>query len=270
VYYKANVQPRIFAYYRTSSGIWTYWASAQFTASPTSWSRATWATPALPSGATNISVGMGLSVVGSVTMDDFALFDDAPPPDTTAPTTTINCNGGAEPTGCAGGWYADAVSVELSAVDDAGGSGVKEIRYTTDGSDPTAATGTLYNGPFSVMSTTTVKYRAFDNAGNAETVKSQQIRIDTTAPSVRITAPVDGATVTGSVKITTATSDVDSGVARVSFYVDGVLLTTATTSPYSTQWVTKKTTKGRHTLTAVARDNAGNQTTSAAVGVTVA
>ena len=61
---------------------------------------------------------------------------------------------------------------------DTGGSGLKEIRYTTDGSTPTATTGTVYSGAFSVGSTTTVKYRAVDNAGNAEAVNSQQIQID--------------------------------------------------------------------------------------------
>ena len=34
--------------------------------------------------------------------------------------------------------------------------------------DPTATTGALYISGFTVASTSTVKYRAFDNAGNAE------------------------------------------------------------------------------------------------------
>ena len=51
------------------------------------------------------------------------------------------------------------------------GSGVAAIRYTTDGSDPTASS-TLYTRPFSVSATTTVKYRAWDNAGNVEATKT--------------------------------------------------------------------------------------------------
>src|SRR5205823_2647532 len=46
--------------------------------------------------------------------------------DTTPPVSTISCNGGA----CAS-WYTSAVSVTLSAMDEAGGSGVASIRYTT-------------------------------------------------------------------------------------------------------------------------------------------
>ena len=56
-------------------------------------------------------------------------------PDATPPTTSIQCDGGS----CAGGWYTTDVSVALSAVD--GGSGLNEIRYTTDGSDPARSTG---------------------------------------------------------------------------------------------------------------------------------
>src|SRR5439155_14852369 len=40
-------------------------------------------------------------------------------------------------------------------------------------------------------------------------------------------------------------------------------------SPYSTSWDTTTATNGSHTLTAIARDAAGNTTTSAAVTVTV-
>src|SRR5213078_3434575 len=42
-----------------------------------------------------------------------------------------------------------------------------------------------------------------------------------------------------------------------------------TTSPYSVSWNTTTVSNGSHSLTAVARDAAGNQTTSAAITVTV-
>jgi hypothetical protein len=111
------------------------------------------------------------------------------PSDTTAPTTTIQCNAAA----CSSSYYNANVSVTLAATDNASGSGVKEIRYTTDGSTPTASdaatpNGTTYSGAFTVSSTATVKYRAFDNAGNAEAVKSQQINIDKVAPTVTASA----------------------------------------------------------------------------------
>jgi hypothetical protein len=90
-----------------------------------------------------------------------------------------------------------------------------------------------------------------------------------TGTPVAITAPANGAKVTASVKVTASASDAGSGIANVTFYLDGKLLATVTTTPYSTPWNTKKSTKGTHTLTAIARDNAGNTSTSAPVTVTV-
>ena len=112
--------------------------------------------------------------------------------DTTAPTTTSSAtvpNGAGTSPYTAGSWTNKDVTLSLSAQDNTGGSGVKEIRYTTDGTDPTATTGTVYSGPITRTSTTLVKFRAFDNAGNAEAVKSFQVNIDKSAPT--ITASLD-------------------------------------------------------------------------------
>jgi hypothetical protein len=85
---------------------------------------------------------------------------------------------------------------------------------------------------------------------------------DTTAPAVQITAPGAGATVTGTASVAANASD-NSGVAGVQFKLDGANLGTEdTTSPYSTSWDSAKTTSGAHTLTAVARDAAGNTATT--------
>jgi hypothetical protein len=103
-------------------------------------------------------------------------------PDTTAPISTIACDGSA----CQTAAYSTSVSVSLTATDNTGGSGVAQIRYTTDDSTPTATTGTVYSSPFSVNATQTVKWLAVDNAGNAEAVRSQTITItppDTTPRS---------------------------------------------------------------------------------------
>jgi peptidoglycan/xylan/chitin deacetylase (PgdA/CDA1 family) len=182
--------------------------------------------------------------------------------DTTAPTSSIACNGST----CSSGWYGRPVSVSLSATD-GGGSGVAAIRYTTNGTDPTTSSP-LYTAPFTVSSTTTVKYRAWDNAGNVEATKSQLIRVDTTPPTVAITNPTNGATVSGNVKISAAAADADSGVAQVSFYADGVLIGTSR-SNYFVNWNTAKVQKGQHALVAIAQDVAGNSQTSAAITVTV-
>src|SRR5262249_34319240 len=54
--------PRFFAYYR-SGGSWVFWTQSPVFASTSAWTQATWSTPALPAGATNLSVGMGLQNV---------------------------------------------------------------------------------------------------------------------------------------------------------------------------------------------------------------
>ncbi len=71
------------------------------------------------------------------------------------------------------------------------------------------------------------------------------------------------------IKVVASPADADSGVASVKFYVDGLVLDTVTSSPWQTQWNTKKYTPGQHVLTAVATDRAGNTKTSASVTVTV-
>ena len=60
------------------------------------------------------------------------------------------------------------------------------------------------------------------------------------------------------------------GVAGVQFRLDGAVLGAEDTqSPFSVSWDTTTAANGSHSLTAVARDAAGNSTTSAAVSVTV-
>ena len=68
----------------------------------------------------------------------------------------------------------------------------------------------------------------------------------------------------GGVPVTASASD-NIGVAGVRFFVDGAQVGAEdTVSPYSITWDTTTVTDGSHTLTAMARDGAGNTTTSAA------
>ena len=80
-----------------------------------------------------------------------------------------------------------------------------------------------------------------------------------------------GGTVSGTVSLTADSSDPapGSGVASVQFLVDGNVVATDTTAPYSTSWNTATTTNGPHTIAVRATDGAGNVTTSPAVQVTV-
>src|SRR5215472_12615967 len=92
---------------------------------------------------------------------------------------------------------------------------------------------------------------------------------DTTPPTVSMTAPSNGATVSGTVAVSANASD-NVGVVGVQFRLDGASLGAEDTSaPYSVSWNTSGAANGTHTLTATARDAAGNSTTSATVTVTV-
>ncbi|MBI2116975.1 MAG: hypothetical protein HYT85_18110 [candidate division NC10 bacterium] len=92
---------------------------------------------------------------------------------------------------------------------------------------------------------------------------------DTTPPTVSITSPGAGATVSGTITVSANGTD-NVGVAGVQFKLDGANLGAETTiPPYSISWNTATTGNGSHALTAVARDTAGNSTVSAAITVTV-
>jgi uncharacterized membrane protein len=93
---------------------------------------------------------------------------------------------------------------------------------------------------------------------------------DTTAPTVSLSAPSGGSSLSGSSVAVSATVSDNAGVAGVQFKLDGADLGSEDTSaPYSVTWNTASASNGSHSLTAVARDTSNNTTTSAPVSVTV-
>jgi len=133
-------------------------------------------------------------------------------------------------------------------------------------------TATASNGSHSLTAT------ARDAAGNQATSAALSVTVsngggggggDTTPPTVSITAPTASATVSGTTTITATASD-NVGVSGVQFKLDGTNLGVEdTTAPYTLSWDTTAASNASHSLTATARDAAGNQTTSTAVSVTV-
>jgi hypothetical protein len=202
---------------------------------------------------------------GTVVRTVYEAMSGAPPPppgqDTFPPSTTIACNGAP----CSG-WYASTVSVSLSATDS---SGVAATRYTTDGSEPTDSSP-AYAGPFGVSTTTTLRYRSWDTAGNVEATKTQAIQVDSTGPTVAITQPTAGSTITAPrTTIVANASDPQSGIRQVVFLVDGVSIGSASSAPYEITWRTQKKAAGPHQLTAIATNGAGASTTSNSVTTTI-
>ena len=92
--------------------------------------------------------------------------------------------------------------------------------------------------------------------------------VDTEAPATSITSPSNGATVSDTVTVSASATD-DVGVTKVDFYVNGALSSSDTSAPYSFSWNTTLVANGGYSLTSRAYDAAGNDTTSAAVNVTV-
>jgi hypothetical protein len=92
---------------------------------------------------------------------------------------------------------------------------------------------------------------------------------DTTAPTVSMTTPANGATLSGTATVSCNAAD-NVGVASVQLQIDGANVGSAdTSSPYSFTLNTAGYANGSHTLQAIARDAAGNQTTSAAITITI-
>ncbi|MEK6589648.1 MAG: hypothetical protein AABZ11_03130 [Nitrospinota bacterium] len=98
--------------------------------------------------------------------------------DTTPPVTSISLSGAMG----SNDWFVSDVTVNLTATDEAGGSGVAFTEYSIDG----GTSWSNYTGPFLISSEgmTAVLFRSQDNAGNVETAKSAGLKIDKTPPSL--------------------------------------------------------------------------------------
>src|SRR5438876_147371 len=122
--------------------------------------------------------------------------------------------------------------------------------------------GTLYH----------YRVRSHDASGNlavsADSTFST-IAVDTTVPTISIASPAASAVVSGTITVSATASD-NVGVVGVQYKLDGANLSAEQTiAPYAISWDTTAATNAAHTLTAVARDAAGNAATSAPVTITV-
>jgi hypothetical protein len=194
----------------------------------------------------------------------------APPVDTTAPSVTIL-------TPTTGSVLSGAsATLSASATDNVAVTGVQfKLDGANLGAEVTSTpysiswdTTTAVNGPHTLTAV------ARDAGGNTAISAAVPVTIsniaDTTAPSVAITAPLNGATVSGGAVSVSATATDAIGVVGVQFLLDGSPLGVEDlASPYSVSWNSVTAVNGPHTLTAVARDAAGNSATSAPISVTV-
>jgi chitodextrinase len=116
---------------------------------------------------------------------------------------------------------------------------------------------------------------AHDTSGNesAPSIEVSKLisapQTDTTSPSVSLTAPSQGSTLSGVITLTATATD-NVGVVGVQFQLNGTNLGAEdTTNTYSVSWDTTGVAPGQYSLSAIARDAAGNSTTATPVSVTV-
>jgi chitodextrinase len=168
-----------------------------------------------------------------------------------------------------------ATKVPLSWTASTDDQGVAGYRVFRNGAQVGEVAGTSFTDT-TVAASTTYSYtvKAFDGAGNVSeasaplTVTTPEAA-DATPPTVAMTEPAEGATVTGTAKLVATASDA-SGIAGVQFLIDGSAVGAEdTTSPYELSWNSTSVANGEHKLSARARDGAGNTATSAPVTVTV-
>jgi hypothetical protein len=167
------------------------------------------------------------------------------------------------------------VSLQASATDSDGS--VVKVAFFVDGSLVHTVNG---SGPYSfttsalAVGTRQLTAVATDNLGATTTSAVVSITITeptpNVPPTVSITSPAAAASFVqgSSVTMQASASDSDGSVVKVEFYVDGALLETVSgAGPY--QVTTSALAAGTHSLTAVATDNAGGVTVSAAVSITI-
>ena len=92
---------------------------------------------------------------------------------------------------------------------------------------------------------------------------------DTTPPTIVIASPKPDATISGRIRLQANATD-NVGVIGVRFLLDGVAIDNEVQlAPFRLYWDTKTVIDGRHDLTAIARDAAGNTSTTAATSIVI-
>ena len=263
-WYQSNIATSVDIVITSSTGGTSYIYQGSPIAS-TTWKQASYSFKT-PANAKQITVFHYIENVGELTTDDFSLTTAANP---TAPTVNVFSP-------IAGSTVTNSTTLSANASD---AQGVSSVQFQIDGANVGAADITA---PYSIIwdsKTTTnaghiVTATATNAAGLSTTSAAVAVTVSNaipvpTAPTVSVTAPINGSTVSGLTSLTANASDTQS-VSSVQFRIDGANIGAADVSaPYSLAWDSTTTANGNHTITAVATNTASLSTTSAAVAVTV-
>lgn len=158
------------------------------------------------------------------------------------------------------------IAVGISVSDNVG---VTRVVLTVNGtavaSDVVAPFGFSWDSTKTANGTATLGAVAYDAAGNIATATNLVVNVannvvaDTSPPVVRISNPVPGSVVSGTVSIIGSASD-NSGTAglKQTLFIDGRLVATALGGTLSYNWNTRKVISGPRQITLTAVDAAGN------------
>lgn len=217
----------------------------------------------------------GSATNGAHTIDAVAT-DTAGNSTTSAPVSVTVTNTAAPPTVSLtaptnGATVAGQATVSASA---SSAAGITSVAFQVDGSTFATDTTAPYSATWSTTTSANGSHtlNAVATAGDSQSTTSADVNVtvnnDTTSPTVSVTAPAAGATVSGTVTLQATAAD-DTAVQSVQFLVDGVVVNTDASAPYSYAWASGSVPNGSRSITAIARDPSGNQTTSSAVAITV-
>lgn len=225
-------------------------------------------------GTANLTFGTGTVLVDATTNVDIlpgpsALGHGVYIVDTDAPTVSVTAPAGNIEYGSTYNITATAASPDSS---------VTKVEFFVDGTLKGQDTTSPYTYAWATTGVTegtrALTAKVYDAAGKV-TVSSavNATVIDSIAPTVSITSPVANANLSGTITVSVTANDNTNGkgLAKTELYVDNVLKSTDTTSPYQFVLDSTTLTAGAHTLSAKAYDNAlaANITTSSNVAVTV-
>ena len=185
-------------------------------------------------------------------------------PDVQPPSVAIS-----SPTG---GTVSGIVPINVTASDNVGVTRVDLlVSGTLLASDISAPYAFSWDSTALAGSSASLVARAYDAAGNATSSAAVVVSVsggtippppaDTTPPTVTITSPGNSSVVTGVVTINVKAGD-NVAVASLGVFVDGKVVSTGNSAAISYKWNTKKAAGGAHTISATAKDTAGNQTST--------
>jgi RHS repeat-associated protein len=174
-----------------------------------------------------------------------------------------------------GSLYLAAATFAVKANASAPGVGVNRVEFYANGTLVYTDTTSPYQFDWSGVpaGSYTLTAKAVDNNGAETTSAPRTVTVSAanTSPTVSLTAPADNARYLNPSSVTLSASasgpELNDLLQRVEFYLNGALTGTVTSAPYSFNWTSPAL--GTYTLTAVAVDSQGAQTTSSARTFTV-